>query len=59
MHHLGSIHYRGQKRIEMVQSRAARYVVNIKQGSLEGFKTLDSGSVSGQSVPIPDGSWVE
>jgi len=27
--------------------------------SLEGFKTLDSGSVSGQSAPIPDGSWVE
>ena len=31
----------------------------IKKGSLEGFETLDSGSVSGQSVPIPDGSWVE
>ena len=27
--------------------------------SLEGFKTLGSGSVSGQSVPIPGGSWVE
>jgi len=27
--------------------------------SREGFKTHGSGSVSGQSVPIPDGSWVE
>ena len=27
--------------------------------SLEEFKTLGSGSVSGQSVPIPDGYWVE
>jgi hypothetical protein len=31
----------------------------IKYVSLEGFKTLGSVSVSGQGIPIPDGSWVE